>query len=85
MAVASDDTNIVYAENTGKSLLRSLNRLVAPTSGVIQVDGLEVTEASAPGLRRKLNYPAASAVLLVLIAVVMLVDLASSRLRAKLV
>lgn len=34
---------------------------------------------------RMLNYPAASAVLLVLVALVMLVDFASSRLRAKLV
>jgi len=34
---------------------------------------------------RTLNYPAASAVLLVLIAMVMLVDFASSRIRARLV
>ena len=34
---------------------------------------------------RTLNYPAASAVLLVLIAMVMLVDFASSRIRAHLV
>jgi ABC-type phosphate/phosphonate transport system permease subunit len=34
---------------------------------------------------RTLNYPAASTVLLVLIALVMLVDFVSSRLRAKLV
>jgi phosphonate transport system permease protein len=34
---------------------------------------------------RMLNYPAASTVLLVLIVLVMLVDFASSRLRARLV
>jgi phosphonate transport system permease protein len=34
---------------------------------------------------RMLNYPAASAVLLVLVALVMLVDFGSSRIRARLV
>ncbi len=50
-------TVLVGLSGCGKTtLLRMVNRLVAPTSGTIRLDGLDVADADAVRLRRHIGY-----------------------------
>lgn len=49
--------SIIGASGAGKStLLRCINRLVEPTSGSIELNGVELTELSRDGLRRSRRH-----------------------------
>ncbi|WP_230481087.1 ATP-binding cassette domain-containing protein [Sphingomonas sp. Leaf21] len=48
---------LVGASGSGKStLLRMINRLETPDRGHVLIDGRDVTEEPAPGLRRRIGY-----------------------------
>ncbi|MBX9739096.1 MAG: ATP-binding cassette domain-containing protein [Beijerinckiaceae bacterium] len=48
---------LVGASGSGKtSLLKTINRLIDPTSGVVRVDGEDVSRVPAPDLRRRIGY-----------------------------
>jgi osmoprotectant transport system ATP-binding protein len=48
---------IVGASGSGKTtLLRLVNRLIEPSSGTVQVEGRDVREQDAVGLRRRIGY-----------------------------
>jgi len=50
-------TAIIGPSGTGKStLVRCINRLVEPTSGVVRIDGAETTSMPAHELRRRIGY-----------------------------
>lgn len=54
---------LVGASGSGKStFLRCLNRLIDPDSGVIEIDGVEITskKANLPRIRRKIGFVAQS-------------------------
>lgn len=54
---AGETTALIGPSGCGKTtILRMVNRLVEPTSGTITIDGVDVRERPATGLRREIGY-----------------------------